>query len=139
MLFFCLYIFITYQIFWKKCWKLRGRGPENRLIIQIVMYPIIWTLIIWKQHANLIHERTHNYFRNIIKSNRNQIVFTIFRLIWNPTDVRLVSLCVYTQRNSLLNLVKFNQICIIITLFWYKFRNRISILKFSREFCKNKF
>ena len=28
--------------------------------------------------------------RNVIKSNRNQIVFTIFRLIWNQTDVRLV-------------------------------------------------
>ena len=29
-------------------------------------------------------------FRNLSKSNRNQIVFTIFRLIWNQTDVRLV-------------------------------------------------
>ena len=29
-------------------------------------------------------------FRNRIESNRNQIVFTIFRLIWNQTDVRLV-------------------------------------------------
>ena len=34
---------------------------------------------------------TEKYFRNLIKSTRNQIVFTIFRLIWNPTDVRLVS------------------------------------------------
>ena len=24
-------------------------------------------------------------FRNLIKTNRNQIVFTIFRLIWNKT------------------------------------------------------
>ena len=30
------------------------------------------------------------YFRNINKSNRNQIVFTIFRLIGIQTDVRLV-------------------------------------------------
>ena len=30
------------------------------------------------------------YFPNLIKSNRNQIVFTIFWLIWNQTDVRLV-------------------------------------------------
>ena len=30
-------------------------------------------------------------FRKLIKSNRNQIVFTTFRLIWNQTDtVRLV-------------------------------------------------
>ena len=29
-------------------------------------------------------------FPNRIKSNRNQFVFTIIRLIWNQTDVRLV-------------------------------------------------
>ena len=29
-------------------------------------------------------------FPNLIESNRNQIVFTIFRLIWHQTDVRLV-------------------------------------------------
>ena len=33
---------------------------------------------------------TEKYFRNIIKSTRNQIVFTIFRLIWNRTDVHLL-------------------------------------------------
>ena len=37
----------------------------------------------------IIH--TERYFRNFIKSNRNQIEFPIFRLIWNQTDVRLVS------------------------------------------------
>ena len=31
-----------------------------------------------------------NLFRNPIESNRNQIVFTIFRLIWNQMDVRLI-------------------------------------------------
>ena len=30
-----------------------------------------------------------NIFPNLIKSNRNQIVFTIFRLIWNQTNVCL--------------------------------------------------
>ena len=29
------------------------------------------------------------FFRNLIKSNRNYIVFTIFRLIWNQTDANL--------------------------------------------------
>ena len=29
---------------------------------------------------------TEKSFRNVIKSNRNQIVFTIFRLIWNQTE-----------------------------------------------------
>ena len=29
--------------------------------------------------------------RNLFKSNINQIVFTVFRLMWNQTDFRLVS------------------------------------------------
>ena len=33
---------------------------------------------------------TEKYFRNLIKSNPNQILFTMHRLIWNQTDVRLV-------------------------------------------------
>jgi len=33
---------------------------------------------------------TRNSFRNLIKSNQNRIVFTIFRLILNQTDVRLI-------------------------------------------------
>ena len=33
---------------------------------------------------------TENFFRNLIKSTWNQIVFTIFRLIRNQTEVRLV-------------------------------------------------
>ena len=35
---------------------------------------------------------TEKSFRNLIKSTRNQIVFTIFRLIWNQTDVHLVQI-----------------------------------------------
>ena len=35
---------------------------------------------------------TEKYFRNVIKSNRNQIEFTMHQLIWNQMDtVRLVS------------------------------------------------
>ena len=33
---------------------------------------------------------TGESFRNLIKSSRNQIVFTILRLIWNQINVRLV-------------------------------------------------
>ena len=33
---------------------------------------------------------TDKIFRNLIKSNRNQIVFTIFRLIWNQMDIRFI-------------------------------------------------
>ena len=32
---------------------------------------------------------TEIYFLNLIKSTRNQIVFTILHLIWNQTDFRL--------------------------------------------------
>ena len=35
------------------------------------------------------HTQRQTSFRNLIKSTRNQIVFTILRLIWNRTDVRL--------------------------------------------------
>ena len=36
-------------------------------------------------------QTTHRIFfsRNLNKSNRNQIVFSIFRFIWNQTGIRL--------------------------------------------------
>ena len=37
-----------------------------------------------------LHVHTEKPFRNLIESNRNKIVFTIFRLISNQTDIRLV-------------------------------------------------
>ena len=56
-------------------------------------------------------------FRNLIKSNRNLTVYTIFRWIWNQTDIRLIPnqsedgeynnksskifLCVYTQTKTI--------------------------------------
>ena len=43
-------------------------------------------LFFWKYRY--IH--TENFFPNLIKWTQNQIVFTIFRLIWNQMDVRLV-------------------------------------------------
>ena len=40
---------------------------------------------------SLIHSlHTEKSFRNLIKSNRNQIVFTIFRLIWKQIEYHLV-------------------------------------------------
>ena len=38
-----------------------------------------------EEHRYAIHREKS--FRNLIKSNQNQIVFTIFRLIWNQTEV----------------------------------------------------
>ena len=37
-----------------------------------------------------VYAHTEKYFRNIIKSNRNLIVFTMHRLVWNQTNVRFV-------------------------------------------------
>ena len=48
-------------------------------------------------------------FRNIIKSNRNLMVFTIFRLIWNLTDVRLVPNHSGNGKYNLI-LIRFNNI-----------------------------
>ena len=36
-----------------------------------------------------VHLHTEFFFQNLIKLTRNQIIFTIFRLIWIQTDVRL--------------------------------------------------
>ena len=44
-------------------------------------------------------------FQNVIKSNQNQTVFTIFRLIWNTNGrVRLWTMC--TSQQTILTLVK---------------------------------
>ena len=37
------------------------------------------------------NKHTHKYFPNLIKLNRNQIVYTIFRLILDQTDIRSVT------------------------------------------------
>ena len=50
----------------------------------LLLYRPICDVPNWSLH-------TENFFRNLIKSNRNQIVFTIFCLIWNQTDVHLCS------------------------------------------------
>ena len=57
---------------------------------------------------------TEKSFRNLIKSNRNQIVFTIFRLIRHQTDVRLVS---NLSENGNYNLISvwFNKISLCVS------------------------
>ena len=39
------------------------------------------------KHMSIDREKSPRHF---IKSKRNQIVFTIFRMIWNQTHIRLV-------------------------------------------------
>ena len=45
---------------------------------------------------------TKKSFLNLIKSNRNQIVLSIFRFIWNQTDVRSVP---NQSENGIYNLI----------------------------------
>ena len=45
---------------------------------------------IWRVYSTVPRLYTENLFRYLIESNRNHIVFTISRLIWNQTDLRFV-------------------------------------------------
>ena len=70
-------------------------------------------------HCNMHTEKS---FWNFIKSNQNQIIFTIFRLIWIQTDVRLVP---NQSRSGKYNLIsgRFNNIskiflCVCIPKTW---------------------
>ena len=49
-----------------------------------------WFCHSWSTHTSWMNVHTDKYFRNLIKSNWYQIVFTIFLLIWIQTDVCLV-------------------------------------------------
>ena len=71
-------------------------------------------------------QHIEKYFRNIIKSNRNQIVFTIFQLTWRQSDVRLVP---NQSENGNYNLIlgSFNKISKKI-LYVYK-KNYLRILR----------
>ena len=57
--------------------------------------------------------RTEKYFRNLIKSNRNQIVFIILRFIWNQTDtVRLlfqINRCMVNETSFRFHSIRFRK------------------------------
>ena len=63
----------------------------------------------------LMRQRTEKSLGNLIKSNRYQIVFTVFRLVWYQTDVSLVP---NQSKNGKCNLISiwFNKISKIICL-----------------------
>ena len=63
---------------------------------------------------------TEKYFRNLIKSNRNQIVFTMHPLIWNQTDVCLVPDQSENDKYNLI-LVCFNNISARFPCDWQRF------------------
>ena len=66
---------------------------------------------------------TEKSFRNLINSNRNQIVFTIFRLIWNQKDVHLITKQLEKGKYNLIT-VWINKISkrILCVQFWPNFR-----------------
>ena len=64
----------------------------------------------------------HYRQRNLLESNWNQIVFPIFRLIWNQTDVRLVQNqsenCKYNPISVWLNKILKRFLCVYALEFW---------------------
>ena len=68
-----------------------------------------------RKNRTLNHRTVHTEktFRNIIGSNRIQIEFTIFRLIWNQTNVRLVSNQSENRKYNLIS-IWFNKISLCI-------------------------
>ena len=66
-----------------------------RCDVHLRLLPSIWRLqsSVRVTHGATVHlsaTHTEKTFWNLVNSNRNQIVFTIFRLIWNQKDVCLV-------------------------------------------------
>ena len=59
------------------------------------------------------HYTQKESFQNLIQSNRNQIVFTNFRWIWNQTDVRLVQI-----NQNMVNTILF----------------RVNLIRFQKDF-----
>ena len=88
----------------------------------------------------LVH--TEKSFQNLIKSNRNQIVFTLFRLIWNQTDVHLISInrkMVNTIwfRVDLIRFLKNFSVCIFVSAKIWRVSNMKSIHCTSKLNSKN--
>ena len=69
----------------KRVPALRWHLSCNLFIIYLFILSFIYHLFIYLVCRSLepATPNTGKSFRNLIKSNRNQIVFTIFRLIWN--------------------------------------------------------
>ena len=69
-------------------------SPTTQFVLNILKYWI---------HLYLVY--TGNYFRNLIKSNWNHIVFTMFRLIWN-TQTGCIEYLPMMQFNALAGSIK---------------------------------
>ena len=69
--------------------RLQHELPHNCKLVDIYRQHKKHRVVYWGMFRTIKTLRTEKSFRNLIKSTRNQIAFTIFRLIWNQTDVRL--------------------------------------------------
>ena len=89
--------------------------PSRTLCIGIIVWQFVFlaaNIYIYK-YIQRVCINTGKSFPNLIKSNRNQIVFTMHRLIWQQTDVRLVP-------NLLVN-GKYNLISVWFNKIWKRF------------------
>ena len=85
------------------------------LQLMLFLYKFMWIKSLNNQVNNgIFHQQPHTEksFRNLIKSTRNQIVFTIFRLIWIQTNFRLD---LNQSKNGKYNLISgwFNKIWVL--------------------------
>ena len=80
------------EICWwnKNSWKSPGYQENNKRCQGSRLIGISWGSIANCRQMLLRFLHTEKSFRNLSKSNRNQIVSTIFRFIWKQTDVHLV-------------------------------------------------
>ena len=105
------------------------RGVWLRVLLKpldiIAPWWLRWSLIepsrcressVWRLKSDgwRILSHTEKSFRNLIKPTRNQIVFTMHRLIWNQRDIRLVP---NQSENGKYNLISswFNKISLYVT------------------------
>ena len=112
--------------------KIRGNCQDfvcpinivSRLYIYIYIYIKIYYCLVYlhyfptssgnnilNNHVNFVSKNTNEYFWNLVKTNRNQIGFTIFWLIIsNQTDIRLVPNLSENDKYDRIFLVWFNKI-----------------------------
>ena len=66
-------------------------GPFPLYATRSISIVFLIAIMGWLDVASTLHNNhTEKSFPSLIESNRNQIVFTNFRLIWNQTDAHLV-------------------------------------------------
>ena len=90
-IYICIRIYIYNQDLLAVTYGTSRSGQNTNLYIIIINYKLLNIYIIFMIRTPVMPRlHTGKSFRNLILSNRNQIVLTIFRLIWNQIVVRLV-------------------------------------------------